>query len=69
MFLEPAIGGVSHNRQYPGSRITPPKLFEPFQGPDIGVLNNILRVMVLFDQHPRETVGSVQLRQKQLFKT
>src|SRR6202022_841920 len=68
MFVNPAVGGVPDNSQQPGPALSASETAESLKCPQVGLLHDILRVLVVLDNPTRQIVSGIQKRQENLFK-
>ena len=65
---DPAVSSVADNGQQPPSSVRPPESFKPSQRPDVRLLNNVLGVLVSFDDPSRQIVRSITVRKEKFLE-
>ena len=68
MLPDPAVSNVADNGQQPDSSVRSTESFKPSQRSDIRLLNNVLGLLVSFDDPPRQVIGGIQVRKEKFLE-
>ncbi len=68
VFSEEGIRGVPHNGEQPGAPVGATARVDKAKGADAGILRDVLCVVVIAGEPPRQVVGGVKMRQDQTVK-
>jgi hypothetical protein len=66
--LQERVARISHDFQKPGASIAAVKAAEKSESAQIGFLNDVVGIVAIADEPPREVVGRVQMGQHNLFE-
>jgi hypothetical protein len=65
---DPAVSSVADNGQQPRSSVCSTESFKPSQRSDVRLLNNVLGVLVSFDDPSRQIVRSIKVRKEKFLE-
>ena len=68
MLPDSAVSSVTDNGQQPRSSVRSTESFKPSQRSDVRLLNNVLGVLVSFDDPSRQIVRSIKVRKEKFLE-
>jgi hypothetical protein len=64
----PGVTGIADDLQQPGASAIAAKTIKGFPGSEIRLLDEIVAILIVADDPPRQIISGIQVRQEESFK-